>query len=774
MRLRVAAAVASLTLVVAAVAAASVAQAASGSTSWPHSAAQMRAFVASVGGMSATPEWQRAAARGVGGKVPSTRRSAPAALPARVTGPALVYVSAPPYGAVVEQSLRGGAPVTLVLQGDGFSCMWQPKVSPDGTQLAYLATGVNLGFPCSPPMSLNVLDLGTGSTRTVVTGAADMNLGLPNWRPDGSTLLYTQGAVDGSSSQLFTVPATGGVSVPVPGGGVGGFDGVYSPDGTKIAFGPFRGTGLSVMNADGSGVVPLTQTQSLSPDHFPASSPSWSPDGTRIALTYEKGMYTTPVHYGPFIVFGIAVVDAANTTATKLPVTSAVVPPKATTDAEPAWSSDGSEIFYSENQAPDFTGASIYATNATGTYRTTVEGGPGSVGASTPQFVGPVPGVGSASSYTPVTPTRLTLSPLVLGPGQTTDVQVTGPGTPVPAGATAVTVNLTGVGASAATDLRVYPTPSDGSVPTVSNLNLTAGMTAAVAVQASVGTGGMVRIRNNAGTVSVLVDESGYFVPGGGANGYYPVTPTRVLDTGPAGLGSGRVADVNLTQYAAGISGLTPVAAVLNLAGDKASAATDLRVYPTPGDGSVPTVSNLNLPTGGTRANLVTVAIGLGGDVRVFNHTGTVRAVVDLLGFYGRGASGGMVYYPLDPARVLDTRDGTNTRLGSTAPVAAAGSIMLPLRGTTTTSAGIITVPAAAQAFVYTLTAVDPTWSTGTFLTAYATGGVVPATSTLNAAGGTVVPNLAITTAGLGGAIDIFNAHGSTAVVADLAGYYAP
>jgi hypothetical protein len=35
------------------------------------------------------------------------------------------------------------------------------------------------------------------------------------------------------------------------------------------------------------------------------------------------------------------------------------------------------------------------------------------------------------------------------------------------------------------------------------------------------------------------------------------------------------------------------------------------------------------------------------------------------------------------------------------------------------------------------------------------------------------VPNLAITEAGAGGLVDVFNAHGTTDAIADLAGYYA-
>ena len=47
------------------------------------------------------------------------------------------------------------------------------------------------------------------------------------------------------------------------------------------------------------------------------------------------------------------------------------------------------------------------------------------------------------------------------------------------AGATAVVLNVTGVEATRTTDLRVYPTPADGAVPLVSNVNLNPRQTAA-------------------------------------------------------------------------------------------------------------------------------------------------------------------------------------------------------------------------------------------------------------------------------------------------------
>ena len=189
--------------------------------------------------------------------------------------------------------------------------------------------------------------------------------------------------------------------------------------------------------------------------------------------------------------------------------------------------------------------------------------------------------------------------------------------------------------------------------------------------------------------------------------------------------------------------------------------------------GGPATISSLNLATRETRANLVTVALGTdaGHTVTIRNNAGTVRAIVDVVGYYYKtAATGGLSYYPLAPTRFLDTRSGTDTYNGSIAALAGGTALPVQMRGTATTSSGMVTVPAAAQAYVFNMTAVTPT--ANTYLTVYPAGATPPGSSNLNAAIKTVVPNLVITGT-TAGAIDIFSSSGNTALVIDLAGYYA-
>ncbi|MCB1261814.1 MAG: hypothetical protein KDB33_15710, partial [Acidimicrobiales bacterium] len=73
-----------------------------------------------------------------------------------------------------------------------------------------------------------------------------------------------------------------------------------------------------------------------------------------------------------------------------------------------------------------------------------------------------------------------------------------------------------------------------------------------------------------------------------------------------------------------------------------------------------PLASNLNWPAGDTRPNLVTVKVGAGGKVSLFNNAGSVHVIADVVGWYDTGtAVSGDLFTPLAPARILDSRDGT-------------------------------------------------------------------------------------------------------------------
>ncbi len=88
-------------------------------------------------------------------------------------------------------------------------------------------------------------------------------------------------------SGLFTIDTNGAI-VTFVGSVSGGHFAVFSPDGTRIAYGEAPGSNdnnyeVSAINVDGTGYTNLTQSPGVD------LSPSWSPDGTRIAFMDYSG-----------------------------------------------------------------------------------------------------------------------------------------------------------------------------------------------------------------------------------------------------------------------------------------------------------------------------------------------------------------------------------------------------------------------------------------------------------------------------------------------------
>ncbi|HVE74530.1 MAG TPA: hypothetical protein VNA30_05500 [Mycobacteriales bacterium] len=372
------------------------------------------------------------------------------------------------------------------------------------------------------------------------------------------------------------------------------------------------------------------------------------------------------------------------------------------------------------------------------------------------------------STYVPIDPVRLMdtrepADPLSgpLGSGVTKDLRVTGVAG-VPANATAVVLNVTATGPTAATDIRVYPTRSSNAFPTVSNLNVVAGRTAANLVTVKVGDGGRVRLRNASGSVHLIADLSGYFVPSGSGASYRGANPpTRLLDTreGGGALGAGETRTLRVTGGTTGVADAA-TAVVLNVTAVGATEATDVRVYPTRLSGGPPTVSNLNPTPGRTTPAAVVVAVGDAGSVTLRNAAGSVHLVVDVMGAYLPGTEAA-VFHSVDPVRLTDSRltgrllDGS----GDLQDVVVAG-------------AGV--VPSQASAVVLNVTAVGATSPTDIRVFPSPAGESFPATSNLNVVPGEAVPNAVVATVGRDGLIRLRSAAGRVHFVIDLAGWYGP
>ena len=129
------------------------------------------------------------------------------------------------------------------------------------------------------------------------------------------------------------------------------------------------------------------------------------------------------------------------------------------------------------------------------------------------------------------------------GAGQTLSLQLTGytdarTGESVPTDATAVVLNVLAVNGSSSSLLTVYP--SGTGRPLASDLNFPAHVNIANLVTVALGQNGAsdsqreVNIYNALGTVNVVVDVEGYFVPQASNNPvgeFHPIVPLRVCDT---------------------------------------------------------------------------------------------------------------------------------------------------------------------------------------------------------------------------------------------------
>ncbi len=357
-----------------------------------------------------------------------------------------------------------------------------------------------------------------------------------------------------------------------------------------------------------------------------------------------------------------------------------------------------------------------------------------------------------------------------VGPGQTLDLLVAD-GVRVPADATAVVLNVTATSATAATDVRVYPATS-APPPTVSNLNVVPRSTVANLVHVKVGDAGMVRLRNESGSVQLLADLSGYFAERDTGATYVPVAPRRLLDTRVEKRPLG-AAEVRQLQVAGTTDGAPAdaTAVVLNVTGVAATRQTDIRVWPTR-DAEPPLVSNLNPPPGRPVAAAVVVGVGEGGSVSIRSSVGTVHVLVDLAGWYVP-TTDGSTFHPVAPVRLLDSRQATpDPRFPAGTPGAppfrlgAGETYDLPV-------AGVRGVPAMATAAVLNVTGVAP--SSGSDVRVYPAGdGSVPGSSNLNVVRGQTTANAVVVRIGRDGRVRLRNTSGALDLVVDLAAWFGP
>ena len=401
--------------------------------------------------------------------------------------------------------------------------------------------------------------------------------------------------------------------------------------------------------------------------------------------------------------------------------------------------------------------------------------------------IGPACDIGSVEADANVFPTESEFTPIVpqrlmdtrsdpayhvgsqhrFAQGETETLPVAGGGSPVPADATAVVVNVTAVAPSAASHVDVWPTGSPQ--PNGSNLNFTPGQTVANLAKVKVGAGGDISLFNRNGSVDVIVDIVGYYRTDPTAARYTPIVPHRVADSradpayhvGPL-TRLGDHSDVRALSVTGGSTGVpTGAGAIIaNITVVDPTTASHLDVWPA--GTAHPNVSNLNYVAGQTVPNLVLVKVAADGTIDLANANGSTDVIVDIVGYFTVDPSAAG-FVATVPHRLIDTRAdpayhvGAETRFGDrTDP------------RTVTVTGGV--VPTDATAIVANVTVVDPT--DASHLDVWPTGTAHPNVSNLNYVAGQTVPNLVTVKIGTNGAIDLLNQNGSVDVIIDIVGYY--
>ena len=249
---------------------------------------------------------------------------------------------------------------------------------------------------------------------------------------------------------------------------------------------------------------------------------------------------------------------------------------------------------------------------------------------------------------------------------------------------------------------------------------------------------------------------------------YHPLSPARVLDTRsgigrPAGpVGADATIDVTVTGVG-GVpaSGVTAVALNVTVANFNGPPSW-LAVWPK--GAARPNASNLNFAPGPSVPNLVMARVGADGSVSMYNHFGTVDVIADVQGWYSDTADGSS-YVPVNPGRILDTRDGTGTG-GTDAQVGPGGVLEVGVTG-------VGGVPASGvTAVVLNMTVAEAT-GPESHMTVWPAGSGKPTASNLNFTSGPATTNLVVARVGANGRVAIYNNAGFTDVIADVAGWFA-